>query len=61
MANVNVNCNRNIFNRIRMLTGLPDLDPLVRGTDPDPSLSHKGVKRTEIRLAKKFLAKKIIF
>ncbi len=24
--------------RIRMFLGLPDPDPLVRGTDPDPSL-----------------------
>jgi hypothetical protein len=38
--------------RIRMFVGLPDTDPLVRGTDPDFSLSHKGVKRTEIMLAK---------
>jgi hypothetical protein len=35
-----------------MFVGLPDPDPLVRGTDPDSSLSHKGVKRTEIMLAK---------
>ncbi len=26
--------------------------PLVRGMDPDPSFSHKGVERTEIMLAK---------
>ncbi len=25
--------------RIRMFLGLPDPDPLVRGTDPDPDLS----------------------
>jgi hypothetical protein len=25
--------------RIRMFLGLPDLDPLVRGTDPDPDPS----------------------
>ncbi len=24
--------------RIRMFLGLPDADPLVRGTDPDPAL-----------------------
>jgi hypothetical protein len=24
--------------RIRMILGIPDLDPLVTGTDPDPSL-----------------------
>ncbi len=27
-----------IRNQIRMFLGLPDPDPLVRGTDPDPSL-----------------------
>jgi hypothetical protein len=36
--------------------GPPGSRPLVRGTDsapdPDPSLSHKGVERTEIMLAK---------
>jgi hypothetical protein len=32
--------------------GLPDPDPLVRGPDPDTSLCHKGVERTEIILAK---------
>jgi hypothetical protein len=38
--------------------GLPDPDPLVRGTDPDPApepdlpFSHKVVERTEIMLAK---------
>jgi hypothetical protein len=26
-----------IRNRIRMFLGLPDPDPLVKGTDPDPS------------------------
>jgi hypothetical protein len=39
-----------------MFLGLPDpdLDPLVRGTDPapDPFLSHKCVERTEIMPAK---------
>jgi hypothetical protein len=38
--------------RIWMFLGLPDPDPLVRGMDPDPSFSHKGVERTEIMLAK---------
>ncbi len=35
--------------RIRMFLGLLDLDPLVRGMDPDPdpSLFHKCVERTE--------------
>jgi len=35
-----------------MLLGLPDPDPLVRDMDPDPSLFHKGVERTEKMLAK---------
>jgi hypothetical protein len=36
-----------------MFLGLPDPDPLVRVMDPDPSpFSHKGVKLTEIMLAK---------
>jgi hypothetical protein len=39
-----------------MFLGLPDPDPdpLVRGADPDPdrSLSHKYVERTEIMPAK---------
>jgi hypothetical protein len=37
-----------------MFLGLPDPDALIRGTDldPDPSLFHKGVERTEIMLAK---------
>ncbi len=39
-----------------MFLGLPDPDPLVRGTDPAPDrihpFSHKGVERTEIMLAK---------
>jgi hypothetical protein len=45
---------------------LPYLDPLVRGTDPDPFLSRKGVERIEIMLAKLnfkqqyFLAKNLI-
>ncbi len=30
--------------RIRMFLGLPDPDPLVRGTDPDPSLVLSGLK-----------------
>ncbi len=51
--------------RIRMFLGLPDLDPLVRGTDPDLSFCHKSVKRTEIMLANKNLSqnfrKKITF
>jgi hypothetical protein len=42
--------------RIRRFLGLPDPDPLVRGTDPapdlDPAVSHKGVEPTEIMLAK---------
>jgi hypothetical protein len=40
--------------QIRVFLGLPDPDPLVRGTDPAPdsSLFHKGVERTEIMLAK---------
>jgi hypothetical protein len=38
---------------VRMfLLGLSDPDLLVRGADPDPSLSHNGVKWTEIMLAK---------
>jgi hypothetical protein len=47
---------------IRMFLGLPDPDPLVRGTDPDPAadpdrlrilpFSHKYVERTEIMPAK---------
>jgi hypothetical protein len=47
---------------IRMFLGLPDPDPLVRGTDLDRiwlrilSFSHKSVKRTEIMLAKKNLS-----
>jgi hypothetical protein len=39
-----------------MVLGLPDPDPLVRGTipdsDPDSSLSHRCVERTEIMPAK---------
>jgi hypothetical protein len=39
-----------------MFLGLPDPDPLVSDMNPDPDLdpsfSHKGVKRTEIMLAK---------
>jgi hypothetical protein len=41
---------------IRMFWGLPDPDPLVRGTDPDPAdqaslpFSHKCIERTEITL-----------
>jgi hypothetical protein len=27
--------------RIRMFLGLPDPDPLVRGTDPDPSITKQ--------------------
>jgi hypothetical protein len=38
--------------RIRMFLGLPDPDPLVRGADPDPSLSHKCIERAEIMPAK---------
>jgi hypothetical protein len=37
---------------IRMFFGLLDLDRLVRGTDPDPSFSQKGVEQTDIMLAK---------
>jgi hypothetical protein len=29
-------------------------DPHVRGLDPDPYFSHKGVERTKIMLAKNF-------
>jgi hypothetical protein len=36
-----------------LVLGLPDPDPLVRSTYPDPSLSHKGVVRTEIMPAGK--------
>jgi hypothetical protein len=32
--------------------GLPDPEPLVSGTDPDPSFSHKGFEQTKIMLAK---------
>jgi hypothetical protein len=39
-----------------MFLGLPDPDPLVRCTEPDPapdfSFSHKCVERTEIMLSK---------
>jgi hypothetical protein len=37
-----------------MIFGIPDPDPLVRGTDldPAPSLFSIGVERTEIMLAK---------
>jgi hypothetical protein len=41
-----------------MFLGLPDPDPLVKGTDPDPDpvrifpFSHTGVEPTEIMLAK---------
>ncbi len=40
--------------RIRMFLVLqvPEPNPLVRGTDPDPSLSHKGVQWTEKMFAK---------
>jgi hypothetical protein len=40
--------------RIRMFLGLPDPDSLVRGInpDPDPSLFHKCVERTEEMLDK---------
>ncbi len=42
--------------RIRMFLGLPDLDPLVWGLDPDPdpSLQHKCVERTEKMFDKEF-------
>jgi hypothetical protein len=49
------------IHRIRMFLGLPDPDPLVRGTDPESGsgsgprilpFSHKCVDRTEIMLAK---------
>ncbi len=30
--------------RIRMFFGLPDSDPLVRGTDPDPSIKQNSNK-----------------
>jgi hypothetical protein len=32
--------------RFRMLLGLQDPDPLVRGMDQDPYLSHNGAERT---------------
>jgi hypothetical protein len=32
-----------------MFLGLQDPDPLARGMDTDPSLSHKGVDLTEIK------------
>jgi hypothetical protein len=48
-----------IRNWIRMFLGLPDPDPLVRGTvlnlAPDPS--HKCVERTEILPTNKILTK----
>jgi hypothetical protein len=56
-----------LIRRILMFLGLPDPDPLVRGTDldPDPSVSYKWVERTEIMLAKeknkKNLAKILFF
>ncbi len=31
--------------RIRKFLGLPDTDPLVRGTDPDPSIFKQYSKR----------------
>ncbi len=31
--------------RIRKFRGLPDPDPLVRGTDPDPSTSKNNMKK----------------
>jgi hypothetical protein len=37
---------------LRMFLGLLDLDPLVKGIDPNTSFSHKGVEWTEIMLAK---------
>jgi hypothetical protein len=48
--------NRIQIRRIRMFLSLPDpdLDPLVRGTDPapNPSISHKCLERTELMLDK---------
>jgi hypothetical protein len=43
-----------IWIRICMFLGVPDPDPLVRGLDPDPdsSVSHTGVERTERLRAK---------
>jgi hypothetical protein len=42
-----------------MVLGLPDPDPVVRGTDPDPDpslfFSHKCVERTEIIPVKNIL------
>jgi hypothetical protein len=35
-----------------MFLGLTYPDLLVRGTDPDPSLFHKGVERTVTMIAK---------
>ncbi len=46
-----------------MFLGLPDPDPLFRGTDPspapDPSFSHKCVEWTEIMPAN--VSKNLIF
>jgi hypothetical protein len=41
--------------RLCIFLGLPDPDPLVRDTDPDPSLVSFTVcvQRTEVMLAKK--------
>ncbi len=44
-----------------MILGLPDPDPLVRGTDPDPNPSLKGVEQTEIMLVKYNFKTKFIF
>jgi hypothetical protein len=47
-----------------MFLGLQDPDPVVRGIGmdpiPDPSLSHKGVERTEIMLVKIKFSRKIL-
>jgi hypothetical protein len=43
-----------------MFLGLPDPDPLVRGTDPVPDPDHKCVERTEIMPAKINFNKKFL-
>jgi hypothetical protein len=38
-------CGSGLQIRIRMFLGLPDPDPLVRGTDPDPALDPSVIKQ----------------
>jgi hypothetical protein len=48
---VQILCCLGRIRRISMFSGLPDPDPLVRGTVPDQDplpFSQKGVERTEI-------------